>query len=108
MKHSECQTWRIDFEVLILCEISGANREIALRQLDLDRLVVQIQELECRVRVKTQRSRSHVNLRPPARADPDLVPSGKRTIDIGIHPISHAGGLKRHWAVDVTQPSHPA
>jgi hypothetical protein len=107
-KHGESEAWRIDLEVLILLEVSGVGREDALRQLDLDRLIVQVQELECRICVQTQRSRSHVNLRSPAVPNPDLVTRGKRTVDVGIHPVRHAGRLQRHRTVDVTQPSHPA
>jgi len=108
IEHRESQTWRIDLEILVLCEISGANRENAFRHMNLDRLVIQVQELECRVRVQTQRSRSHMNLRPSTSADPDLIASGKRTVDVGIHPVSHTGWLKRHRTADVTQPSYPA
>ena len=107
-KHRESHAGRVELEVLILREISDADREGTLRQLDLDRLVIQVQELECRVRVQTQRSRSHVNLRSPAVADPDLITRGKRTVDVGIHPVRHTGRLKRHRTVDVIQSSHPA
>jgi hypothetical protein len=107
-KYSERHAGGIDLDILALPEIPHAGRERTFRELNLRRLVIQIQKLERRIGVQTQRHRSDMNLRLAALANPDIVPRGKRTIDAGIHPVSDTRRLKRYGAANVTEPARPA
>ena len=90
------QIRRIDFEVVVAPESPHGHIECARRELELDRVVVEIEEGKSGHRRQANDCRSQLHFRPRILIGPDRVAGRHRTVGHRAHPVIFSCGAKRN------------
>src|SRR4029453_4178486 len=94
---------RIDLENLVRFEMTDADIQYPLRQLELSDLVVEIKHGYAGTSVHADHCSADLNLGPRARIRPQAVASRQRPIDRCLHPIVLTSGREADRARQVAE-----
>jgi hypothetical protein len=102
------QIRRVDFEVIVVIQMSHSHDNGTLGQLQLRGSVIEIKECHTRCRIHPDRCRAGLQLGSRILVSPQIVAGSQWPIGDCLHPIAFPAWLKGHGSHRITESRHPA
>ncbi len=101
-ENRECLVGGIHFEGIVVAEAAHGDVDGAGTELDLHRVVIEVQERKSSIRCETDDSGSELDLGSRILIGPELVAGSHGTIRNGPDPFGFSGRLEGNGALQVT------
>ena len=94
---------RIDLYVVVGVERAHTNERGALRQADLQMIVIEIEDLEGGLRREANRVRADVQLGARVGVGPEMVAGGERIVECRARPVVDISRTEGDFALEVAR-----